>query len=129
MKITLSGYTIKAAKSGAVTLTKPKTVKANSIKRTGSGKLSFSYNQNDKADMNGYQVQYSYDKKFKATKTKYVKIAKALNKGKTAAVKTKTVKFSGLKKGKTYYVRVRAYRVYDGVTIYGKYSKTLKAKV
>ena len=39
---------------------------------------------------------------------------------------SKTV--TGLKKGKTYYVKVRAYKLVNGKKLYGAYSKTLTAK-
>ncbi len=40
---------------------------------------------------------------------------------------SKTVK--KLKSGKTYYVQVRAYKVVNGVKVYGKWSKKKKVKV
>ena len=71
-------------------------------------------------EMAGYQVQYSTSKKFtkKTTKTAKVATTKALN---------KTVK--GLKSGKKYYVRVRAYKVADGKTVYSAWTKTKSVKV
>ena len=64
-----------------------------------------------------YEVWYSTDKKMLAD----------CQKVNTAS---KTVTLSGLKKGKNYYVKVRAYK-YDsaGQKIYGKYSKVKKVKI
>lgn len=62
-------------------------------------------------DAAGYQVDYSTSKKFTSKKTKEA----------GAAAKAKTL--TGLKAGKKYYVRVRAYRVDSmGNRIYGVYS-------
>ena len=64
----------------------------------------------------GYEISYATNSKFKSAK-----------KVRTAA-KSKSI--SKLKKGKTYYVRVRAYKVDStGAKIYGSYSKTTKVKI
>lgn len=66
----------------------------------------------------GYRVQYSTDKKFK----KGVKTTKA-------ATKT-TVTLSGLKKGKTYYVRACAYKLdSQNSKIFGPYGASKKVKI
>ena len=64
----------------------------------------------------GYQLQYALNKKF--TKSK---------KSKFTTKTTDTVK--KLKKKKTYFVRVRAYRISSGKKQYGTWSKVLKVKV
>ena len=59
-------------------------------------------------------------KSFKSTKTITIKSAKTTSK-----------KISGLKKGKTYYVRIRPYKTAGGTKYYGvwtKYSKGVKVK-
>ena len=66
---------------------------------------------------NGYQVTYSLKKNFKKAKSVTV-----------AATKAK-VTLKKLKKGKTYYVKVRAFKVVEGNKYYGAYSKKLKVKV
>ncbi len=66
----------------------------------------------------GYQIQYARNKKF--TKAKKSKDVGAWTSAKTIA---------GLKKGKTYYVRVRAYQNQSGKKVYGKWSKAKKVKV
>ena len=64
----------------------------------------------------GYEISYATNSKFKSAK-----------KVRTAA-KSKSI--SKLKKGKTYYVRVRAYKVDStGAKIYGSYSKAAKVKI
>ena len=56
-------------------------------------------------------------------------------KGKYKLIKTvkknKIVSYSkkNLKKGKTYYIKVRAYKVIDGKKVYGTYSKVKKIKM
>jgi hypothetical protein len=65
------------------------------------------------------EVQYSTNKNFKKnTKTKTIK------KG-TINKKSAKTKLTKLKRGKTYYVRVR---LWDGVSKYSKWSKTVKVK-
>ena len=63
------------------------------------------------------QIDYSTDKKFrKNVKTRFVSSKKT------------SLKIKGLKKGKKYYVRIRAYK-YSGGTIHvSKWSKTKKVK-
>lgn len=67
------------------------------------------------ATAKGYQVQYSTNRKFKSKKTKTT--------GKTSL----TIK--NLKKKKTYYVRVRAYKTVNGKKSYGKWSSIKKIKI
>lgn len=62
----------------------------------------------------GYEIRYSTKKSMK--KCKVVKTKK----------RTKTIK--GLKQKKTYYVKVRAYKVYGGKTYYGGSTKKMKVK-
>ncbi len=63
----------------------------------------------------GYQIQYGTNKKFKKAKVKTT--------GKTKYTLKK------LKKKKTYYIRVRAYQVANGVKVYGKWSGVKKVKI
>ena len=69
----------------------------------------------------GYEIQYSLGKKFPTgnkTKTKTVKSAK-----KTSLTIKK------LKKGKTYYVRVRAYNLDGKKKVYSAWSTKKKVKI
>ncbi|MDE7312614.1 MAG: leucine-rich repeat protein [Eubacterium sp.] len=96
----------------------PAKVSALSLKSKKKGQLQASFQKVKGAA--GYQVSYSGSKKFTSEKTKEA----------GAAVKTKTV--TGLKAGKKYYVRVRAYCLDSaGNRIYGAYSavKSVKTKM
>lgn len=67
------------------------------------------------AGVKGYRVTYSTDKNFKTAKNKNV---------------TKnSITLSGLKKNKTYYVKVRAYTDINGKRVYGAYSSKVKVKI
>lgn len=66
----------------------------------------------------GYQVTYSTDKKFKKKVTKTKNITK------------NTLTLKKLKKGKTYYVKVKAYKKDSaGRKVYSKFSKVAKLKI
>lgn len=96
--------------------TKPEQVTANSAK-AGKKKVTVKWTALDGAE--GYVVYRSLKKNkgFKAVKT---------------IKKAKTVKFTDkkVKKGKKYFYKVRAYKMYDGNKLFGAYSKVLKtAKV
>lgn len=66
-------------------------------------------------EVTGYQLTYSTNNKFKKAKTKSV------NKNQY------TIK--NLKKGKRYYIKVRAYKQVDGKIYYGEWSKVKQIKV
>ncbi|MCR5322589.1 MAG: fibronectin type III domain-containing protein [Lachnospiraceae bacterium] len=96
------------------TPTKPKKVTVSSAK-LAKDTVTVSYK---KAVGSGYQVQIATDKKFKNDLVKLtVKDAAEL----------KAVQ-DGLKEGKTYYTRVRAYVTYGGTTEYGAWSKVKSTK-
>ena len=83
----------------------------------GKGFLKVKWTKPD-SDASGIQIQYSTSSKFKATKTKTIKS------------NTKTsIKLKKLKRKKTYYVRVRAYKTVNGVKDYSAWSMTFKRKV
>lgn len=87
-----------------------------SLKRSSKTKLKVTHKKISGAK--GYQVTYSTSKKFSKKKTK------SLNTGSTKVTLKK------LKKGKIYYVKVRAYKTDStGVKVYGKYSKVKKIKM
>lgn len=71
-----------------------------------------------KAGISGYQLQYSRNRKFTKNK-KTVKAGKYKN--------HKVIK--KVKKGKTYYVRIRAYRKVAAKKVYGKWSRVKKIKI
>ena len=72
-----------------------------------------------KKQIKGYQIQYSLKKNFKSG-NKSVKVK--------GAKKTST-KIKKLKKGKTYYFRIRTYIEINGKTYYSKWSASKKVKV
>ena len=66
-------------------------------------------------DVKGYQLQYALNKKFKKKKS----------------IQTKKTKYTikKLKKKKTYYIRVRAYKMNGKKKVYGKWSTVKKVKI
>ncbi len=92
--------------------------KATSIKKLTKGKKSFKATWKKITGVNGYQVQYSTDKKFKKN-TKTVTIKK----------NTASATIKKLKANKKYYVRVRAYKIVNGKKIYSSWSSTKKIKL
>lgn len=67
----------------------------------------------------GYQISYSTDKRFrKSVKNIWVKNISSYSRTLT-----------GLKKGKTYYFRVRSYGTWKNTRLYGDYSSTVKVTV
>lgn len=66
----------------------------------------------------GYQIQYAMNKKF------------TLKKKTVSCSKYRSMKLIyGLKKKKTYYVRIRAYAKSNTGNLYGKWSKKVKCKI
>ena len=97
---------------------KPKTVTVKSVKKASSRKLNVVW-ASHKAQTTGFQVRYATTKKFKSGTYKTVTLT---SKSATSKVLTK------LKAGKTYYVKVRAYKTVDGKKIYSSWSKVKSAK-
>ena len=126
-KYTFSGWYTDAAFRNKVTVLKNKNYKvyakwtkvstgrvaAPTLKSPAKKKLQVSFKAVPKAK--GYQIQYSQKKNFKGAKSK-------LTKKRTATLKVKS--------GKTWYVRVRAYKLDStGNKVYGAWSRTKKKKV
>ena len=100
-------FTIKPKKATLKTATSPKT---KQLKATWT----------KDSTVTGYQIQYSTSSSFKSgNKTKLI-----------TKNSTTSATLTGLTKGKTYYVRIRAYKTVNGTKIYGAYSskKTVKIK-
>lgn len=93
----------------------PKKVVIKSLKALKGRKLKVSWSKNTAA---GYEVQYSLKKNFKGAKKVTVK-----------GNKKNYVTIKKLKKGKKYYVRVRAYNMNGKKKLYGAYSKVKKVKI
>ncbi len=92
----------------------PAKVKSLKVKNKNKGKTVVSFKKVSGAV--GYQIQYAKNKKF--TKGK---------KNKTTKKTTYTIK--KLKKNKTYYFRVRAYKLSGKKKVYGKWSAVKKLKI
>ena len=92
--------------------------KKTEMKKLTAGKKKFTvqWKKDKKAD--GYQVQYSTDKKFK----KNVKSVNVSKKSTKATVKK-------LKKGKTYWVRMHSYKKINGKKYYSGWGKVKSVKV
>ena len=73
-----------------------------------------------RTDVDGYQIQYSANKKFKKKSTKIRTVKKP-------SLTKLTVK--KLKSGKKYYVRVRTYKTMNGAGLYSGWSKVKTVKV
>lgn len=94
-----------------------KKIKLKTVSSPSKGKMKISWDWYLLGD--GYQVAYSKSRSFPPGKTSY-KNVNFINSQKT---------ISRLSKGKTYYVKIRAYRKVDGQKYYGKWSNTKKVKI
>lgn len=91
---------------------KPKKVKIKSIKNIKNKKAIIKIKKIKK--VSGYQIKYSLKRKFKNKKIR----------------NTTKLKFTVKKlKKRTYYFKVRAYKIYDGKKIYGVWSKVKRVKI
>ena len=102
-----------ATNNSAKKLKKPKISKLKKKKNT----VSIYWDKINTAK--GYEISYSTSKKFKKNSTKTIKVKR--NK-KNATIKK-------LKKGKKYYIRIRAYKTLNGKKIYSSYSKVKSVKL
>ncbi|MCM1236145.1 MAG: hypothetical protein NC489_39175 [Ruminococcus flavefaciens] len=91
----------------------PKKVKIKAVKPISGRKLKVSWKKDNNAT--GYQLQIALDKKFTKSKKSYY-----------TAGASRTIK--GLKKGKKYYVRVRAYKLIKGKRKYAAWSGVKRSK-
>ena len=118
---TMYTYTVRAYKGSAlsaynkngsriVRLTAPVQYKPSS---KASGKLTVRWKK--AAGASGYQIQYAASRSMRGSRTV------------SASALTRTL--SGLKKGSTYYVRIRAYKKVSGKTYYGAWSSVKNVKV
>ena len=118
---TMYTYTVRAYKGSAlsaynkngsriVRLTAPVQYKPSS---KASGKLTVRWKK--AAGASGYQIQYAVSRSMRGSRAV------------SASALTRTL--SGLKKGSTYYVRIRAYKKVSGKTYYGAWSSVKNVKV
>lgn len=105
---------LSAGSSVVKAATKPSKVSLKSLSSPKKKKLKVSWK---KVTASGYQVAYSTKSSFKKANTKYVFTSSS---SKTLSVK----------RGKKYYVKVRAYRTVNGKKVYGSWSgvKSKKSK-
>lgn len=89
-------------------------VKLSSAKNAKGKKITAKYAKNKKA--NGYEIAYATDKNFSDIKT-------------VDGKKKTSVTIKKLAKGKTYFVKVRAYKKSGGVKYYSAWSNAKKVKV
>ena len=98
------------------------TKKANYIVKPATPNISVKKNKttvtvaSKKQAATGYQIQICKSKKFKSGVKKYTVKSTSLK---------KTIKLTSLKKG-TNYIRIRAYKTYEGKTAYSKWSTVKK---
>lgn len=94
--------------------------KASDLKSVKAGKKKITVKWKKVSGVTGYEIQTATNKKF----SKNVKLTTVKKASKVSATVNR------LKSKKTYYVRVRAYKITSGVKVYSKWSKkTLKVKV
>lgn len=106
-------------------------VKKAAIQKIKALKKAFTINiLKNKDQITGYQISYSYKKNFKGQKVK------TLKKFKYKKIKVKRKKYTitsykvkGLKRKKTIYIRVRAYKQVGKTKVYGKWSSVKKVKI
>ncbi len=116
-KVTIKG---KGNFTGTITKTfkiVPKTVTIKSVSSPKTKQLKVTWNA-DKT-VTGYEILYSTSKTFRTGKK-----TSTISKNTT---KTKTI--TGVTKGKTYYVKVRAYKTVSGKKVYGAYSSVKSVKI
>ncbi|MCD7843098.1 MAG: Ig-like domain-containing protein [Clostridiales bacterium] len=106
----------KSAASSAKTTYYVSRVSLSSLKSSAAKKMTVKWKKNAKAS--GYQIQYSTSSSFSSYET--VSVSKASTVSRT---------ISSLTGGKTYYVRVRAYKTVSGTKYYSAWSSKKSVKV
>lgn len=111
--VTTKGNTNYKAAATTVTIFVPDVTKVTSAKNTAAKKMTVTYKKI--TGVSGYEICYATNSKFSNCKE----------------VNSTSVKkvISGLKKGQTYYVRVRTYKKISGKTYYSSWSKAQKVKM
>ena len=92
----------------------PKKTTLKKVSSPASGKIKVTYTR--QTNITAYQITYSTDKNFKTN---------VVSKSSTKLARTIT----GLKQGKTYYVKVRTYKTVNDVRYYSGYSEVKKVKI
>lgn len=111
-KITTGSTGDKTLYAKWIKVAKPAKVKLRTVKNNAKKSMSVSFVKNK--NVSGYQIAYSTSSKFTKKTTKY----------------TTSSSIKNLRKGKTYYVKVRSYKKDStGAKIYGAYSQVKKVKI
>lgn len=121
-KFIVTPYTVKNSKkvygekTQLTAVTSPKKVTMKKVTSLGKKAIRVTWK---KTSCSGYQIMIATNKKFSKGVKKYIVSSKVTSK-----------KITGLKKGKKYYVRIRAYKKCNGTTYHGKWNKykTIKCK-
>ncbi len=112
-----SGAIAKGTYANTKTTVRLTTVSLSSVKNSSSKKMTVKWAKNSKAT--GYQIQYSTSASF-ASGNKTVTVSGASSVSKV---------ISSLAKGKTYYVRIRAYKTVSGTKYYSAWSSKKSVKI
>lgn len=114
--IKATGGNLKAVTKKVTITVNPAAVKLTSAKNTASNKTTIKWSKF--SYVSGYEVQYSTNSNFKGAKS--VKVNKASASQQVISI---------FVKGKTYYVRVRAYKTYSKTSIWGSWSAKKSVKI
>lgn len=106
----------KAAEKKVTVIVNPKKIGCVVVKQSNNKKKSLLVKWLPRKEMTGYEVEYAKKSSFKGKKT-------------IVAKKKRNVTIDNLKKGATYYVRIRTYQVVNGKKYYSEYSKVHKKKM
>lgn len=112
--ITVTGKGSYTGKTSITFKIVPKKTAVKSYSSPKKGQLKISYSK--VSNITGYQITYALDSKFTKSKA-----------SKSSAKLTKAI--SGLKSGKTYYVKVRTYKTVGGERYYSPYTSAVKVKI
>lgn len=110
-----TGSTLSAYRPG-VTTVRLKAVAISSATNSASKKITVKWNKYSGAG--GYQIQYATSSSFNDAKASTI-----------TSNKTGSRTLEGLTKGKTYYIRLRAFKKVSGKSYYSMWSSTKKVKV
>lgn len=110
-----NGTNIYASSTSIYTATKPTKGKITKVTVKDDGSVNFRW---EEKACTKYQLRYSENADFSNSET--VKVDNDVKYGKT---------LRNLESGKTYYVKVRAYKSVEGVKYYGKFSNTVKVTI
>ena len=113
--ITAKGDNYKTVKK-VVKVVVPAAPKLSSAKNTAANKVTVKWKK--RSGVSGYQIQYATNKNFKSAEMVTVKGASKVSKALT-----------GLANYKTYYVRVRSYKTFNGKNYYSAWSQKKAVKV